>query len=174
MKGSNPPPPTKVKPKPPANPPARVSRLTSTDRKPAAVEPQVKSDGSAAKLKKRVQVFLELHDKIAALDADYNARHKELIEQYDAAQADLLGDLNVAGLDSLKGPETGGRTIKKDRKVVATIDNFDAIWAYMKENDVPELLQKRLSTKVVAERQEAGDVIPGVGKFEKITLKVTK
>lgn len=148
-------------------PKAHVKRLTSTP--PTAVESPL---GKA--LKARVQQFLGLYDEIEALEAAHKTKLKGLQERYDAVHADLLGDLNVAGLDMLKGPETGGRTIKKDRKSVATIEDFDAICAFIKENDAFELLQKRLSSTAVSERQQAGEVIPGVGKFEQIKLKVTK
>ena len=63
-------------------------------------------------------------------------------------------------------------TLETDFK--PTVEDWPALYAYVKRNNAFELLQRRLGDGAVAERWAAGKTIPGVGKFTYTKLSVKK
>jgi hypothetical protein len=56
--------------------------------------------------------------------------------------------------------------------VVGTVDDWDAIWAYIAKNKFFHLVQKRLSDPALRELWAHGKVVPGVQPFTKRILSV--
>ena len=56
--------------------------------------------------------------------------------------------------------------------VVGTVDDWDAIWAYIAKNKFFHLVQKRLSDPALRELWALGKVVPGVQPFTKRTLSI--
>lgn len=82
-------------------------------------------------------------------------------------------------IDNLSKSDDTGASGKKYRaqikqKETPKADDWDAIRAAIIEYDRWDLLQKRLNTKAVTEIWEAGDEIPGVGKFISTDVSITK
>lgn len=93
-----------------------------------------------------------LADKAAALlKAEENQLKKNLLEIRAASGAKSLGG-------------TLG-TLNWHRKNKPIVENWGALYAYIKQYDAFELLQRRIGEKAVEERWEDGIVIPGVTTF---------
>lgn len=82
-------------------------------------------------------------------------------------------------IENLSKSDDTGAAGKKYRAqikttTVPTPDDWDKIRAYIVENDRFDLLQKRLSDKAIKEMWDEGENVPGVGKFNKIDVSITK
>lgn len=60
------------------------------------------------------------------------------------------------------------------RSEVPTADEWEKIDGWIIKNKALDLLQRRLSVEAVRERWKDGVAIPGVGKFTKISLHLSK
>lgn len=54
------------------------------------------------------------------------------------------------------------------------VDDWDEVWAYINKTDSRDILQRRLSDTAVADRWDAGEEIPGISKYNLLTLSITK
>lgn len=59
-------------------------------------------------------------------------------------------------------------------KVTPAAADWEKIHAYVAENDRFDLLQKRLSDKAVQDTWESGEEIPGVERFNSVSVSITK
>ena len=77
-----------------------------------------------------------------------------------------------------KSPDTGAAGKKYRAQIkqttVPTAKDWDKIRAFMVENDRFDLMQKRLSNKAIEALWEEGVEVPGVDKFNKIDVSITK
>lgn len=55
-----------------------------------------------------------------------------------------------------------------------TAKDWSAIYAYIRDNDAFDMLQRRLSSTAVKDRWDSGIIIPGIEKFDTWDLSVTK
>ena len=69
-----------------------------------------------------------------------------------------------------------GRRFRAQRveKTVPAAEDWKAVHAWILETGRFDILQKRLSDKAVKDMWEEGDEVPGVGRFVKVDLSVTK
>jgi len=117
----------------------------------------------------------EVITRIFALKADLdaaNAAVKEIKERYDAAVNEAIAELLEAGVDRMAIAGMGSVTLKEE--VVANVDDWDAFYAYIKENDAFFLMQRRPATNACREAWQMGESIPGVVPFTQNKLSVTK
>lgn len=59
-------------------------------------------------------------------------------------------------------------------KVKPTVEDWPALYAYVKKTGNFDMLQRRLSDTAVKERWEDGKEVPGVGKFQYADVSVNK
>jgi len=96
-------------------------------------------------------------DKIAAALAAEEAQAKAtLIEQF------LLQDITAIGGKTVR------LAIKKD--LVPAVKDWSQLYAYIKDNNAFELLEKRPGRLACKERWEHGEIIPGVDAFPSYSL----
>lgn len=76
--------------------------------------------------------------------------------------------------DDLNGAAGKVAKISIIRKDVPTPKDWPKIYTYIAKNKAWELLQKRLSSTAVKERWNAGKSIPGIDKFQVLSLSTTK
>lgn len=97
---------------------------------------------------KLTRVFLKIRDKRAEIKAAFDVEDKKLIAQQDKVKAALLDFCKINGLDSVKTPAgTFFRTVKTRYWT----NDWEAMNAFIKEHDVPEMYEKRLNQTVVKE-----------------------
>lgn len=59
-------------------------------------------------------------------------------------------------------------------KEVPRVEDWDKLWSHIKKTGAFEILQKRISSAAVEERWEAGKKVPGVEKFNAVTISLNK
>ena len=102
------------------------------------------------------------------LQADKQAA--SLKEQEDILKDHLISSLRHNGMSALGGK---AGMVKLGKSEEPEPLDWAQIWAYMKQNDAMELVQKRLGSTAVKERWEAGEQIPGIGKRDVYKLSVS-
>lgn len=100
------------------------------------------------------------------------SRAEKAKENETAFEESIFGLFDKAKLEGARG-KVAQASIK--RSEVPTFDNPDEFFSHLKKHpeDI-DLLQRRLSTEAARERWNAGVAIPGVGKFTKVSLSLTK
>lgn len=83
----------------------------------------------------------------------------------------LLNTVKKADLEGAKGLLA---QVSIARKEIPTIEDFDKLAAYILKTKQLSLLHRSLSTTAVRERWEDKKTVPGVGKFTKVSLSLTK
>lgn len=120
----------------------------------ALVERYVKLRDAKAKIAKKAK------DQVAVLD-----------EAMGKIEAVLLAQFNEAGIESVR---TSAGTAYKDPKTSATVRDWDAFIAFVRENEAWHLLKHDVVKTGVVEYRQANDdeLPPGVDWREEITIKV--
>jgi hypothetical protein len=73
-----------------------------------------------------------------------------------------------------EGFVVGNRITTVTSKDIHIAEDRAATWAWMRDNDAPEVLQFRLSETAIKEREANGIVIPGIGIMKKWDLSDKK
>jgi hypothetical protein len=109
-------------------------------------------------------------DALIPLRHEIRMREKELTqlkENFEDAQRDVLAALDEAGSTGFKAQLGNAFVTTQD---VVNIEDFDAFWNYVRENDAPHLLHRRVAVRAALELDED---IPGLKREEvrKLGLK---
>lgn len=99
------------------------------------------------------------------------AQIKVIAEKEGALEAHLMTNFDKAGLDGAKGKFA---TAALKRSTVGDVQDWPALWEYVRKNKAYDMIQKRLSVTAARERWDAGKQIPGVEPKEIVTLSITK
>jgi hypothetical protein len=111
--------------------------------------------------------ILELRTKISDLEAEA----EELRVQRSTFENDLMEFMSSTGTTQL-GSALGTATLKQTTKFA--ISNWDDFLQYVVETESFDMLQKRISTKAVADRLHADEEIPGVQGVQVFTVSIRK
>ncbi len=119
-----------------------------------------------------IEKFIALRDKIA----DIKDAHKRQLAPYNQAletlEAKLLAALDQAGLAQMKG-EAG--TVYKSTRTSASVKDWGATLAFIREHEAWDLLEARVSkTAVGAVIEETGQPVPGVNVTTEVVLHVRR
>lgn len=124
--------------------------------------------------------FKKANSKAARADLLYEITNTELKQARLAYKKidDFVSKLESWFLQELVGDETGvsgkiGRVESKPKEV-ATVENWDVVYEYIRKQKAWELLGKTISQKSIKERWEAGKEVPGIKKFTTRSLSLTK
>lgn len=106
------------------------------------------------------------------------AARLDLSKQVDMLKAEeeqlqdhILATFTKTDLRGAKG-DIATASIKK--QAVFSISDWDTFISWVEATDSRDCLQKRLSSTAIAARFADGIEVPGVTKFEKVTLSLTK
>jgi hypothetical protein len=116
----------------------------------------------------------------AAVDLLFTTRQKRLVVQQTIKEMeDLEKRIKDHLINTLPKSDASGVAGKLARaaitsKKVPTVKDWDSLYAYIKQNDAWELLQRRVNNTAVDDRWDAGDDIPGVEAFVAVNVSVTK
>jgi len=107
---------------------------------------------------KLTRVYLKIRNKKAELAAAYKEQDRELTEQLDKIKSALLTYCKEQGVDSVK--TSSGMFYRSVRSRYWTSD-WESMHKFVMENNVPELLEKRLSQAAVKQYlEENPDSLP--------------
>lgn len=96
---------------------------------------------------------------------------KALNDQMKGLEADIMSQL-----DDQETLMSRGRAaqVTVTEQVVGTVQDWDAFYEYIVDNDAFHLLQRRVANAAYREMVEAGDEIPGTEPFTKRSLSLRK
>lgn len=100
---------------------------------------------------KLTRVYLKIRNKKAELAAAYKEQDRDLTEQLDKVKSALLTYCKEQGVDSVK--TSSGMFYRSVRSRYWTSD-WESMHKFVMENNVPELLEKRLSQAAVKQYLE--------------------
>jgi len=148
-----------------------ISDFVATASVAAATPPSSKPAKPAAELSGTPATWA---DKYYQLRAEKQA----LAKQVTALEKEMR-QLAEGLINTLPKSDATGVTGKVARAVITskevpTVEDWDSLYKYMVRKKAFELLQRRVSVPAVEERWEAGEKVPGVGKFKAISVSVTK
>lgn len=93
--------------------------------------------------------------------------------QMTAIEEHLINTLPADDAEGIIGKVAKAIITKKTIPTVAGED-WDKVYKYIAKHDAFDMLQRRLNTKAVNDRWEAGEKIPGVTTFVKKSVSITK
>lgn len=119
------------------------------------------ADLSQVAMEKLAARFREIRDRKAEMEA----AHKKALAPLDAAMAQLSTAM-LAKLHREKATNTAtpAGTVYIHTQQSATIVDFDKLWEKIKEHDIPEILQRRITLSEVTAFNEThpDDPLPGI------------
>lgn len=131
---------------------------------------------AAAKVKKLVipknlGAQADLYDTIREERLEIESRAEELKKQETQIKEHLIEALKKAKMTGAAGSRVRADI---DKKEYPTVTDIKKLYAHIKKTGEFDLLNRAVNAKAVKERWEAKKTIPGVGKFTKSTLSITR
>lgn len=116
----------------------------------------------------------ECADLLYKVKAARLAKKKEM-EELESQETELK-EYIIKTLPKSKASGVAGKVarIAVANKDVQQVDDWDALFKYVKKNDAFELLQRRLSTAAVQERLDDGQQVPGVKLIKVPQVSINK
>lgn len=96
---------------------------------------------------------------------------KRIKEQIEELEQSVMGALDAQ--DSVLGSGHRGKATITE-SVVPNLEDLDALWEYMKENDAPYLLERRVALTAWRELFQQGTLVPGTRSFVKRKVSVKR
>ena len=112
-----------------------------------------------------LKYFTRLRDRRAQRKAAYDADDANDKGKQNKIEVEFLRRFNERGVDSVKSREHG--TAYRSTRSSATVADWDAILAYILDNEAYELLEHRVNKTAVQEHRDVNnDLPPGVNWSE--------
>lgn len=105
----------------------------------------------------------EIRDQIELIQEDL----KKLTEEKDALDASIMERMEEQGI-TRTGNDFANVSISTTE--FANVEDWDALYSFVKEHDAFHLLQRRVASKAALEYKVAGEELPGITFAEKTTL----
>lgn len=109
------------------------------------------------KMSELVGKYIEVRDRRAQLEAEFNMKAARLDEIMSKIESKLLQVFDQAGMDSVK---TEFGTAYTTTKTTASVGDRDAFMEYVRTNDEWPLLQVRVSKTGVEQYKAAHETLP--------------
>ena len=119
-----------------------------------------------------VKGYIKLRDKKNQLKKDQAEVLKPLTEKMNLLENWLLRDLQTRKVESQK---TAEGTAYITTMSAATVKDRDAFFDFVKENNMWDLLENRVSKSVVRDYlEDTGEVVPGVNYQETVAVRIRR
>jgi|TARA_R110000787_G_scaffold18717_4_gene57049 hypothetical protein len=125
----------------------------------------------AVSVDKLVKIYVKIRDKRDILRKAYQNEDGELIEHMDKIKDALHDHLKKTKTETARTLEG---TFYRTKKTRYWTSDWVSMWAFMREHDVPEFCEKKLSQKAVAQFLEENpeDTPPGLNANTEYTISV--
>jgi hypothetical protein len=120
---------------------------------------------------KTVPEMVDAYVETRAIRLKLDKESAKMKEAEEALKADLITYMNVHGQGVVASEHTA---LTLNTRMTPTAEDWEAIQAYVEQNSAFDLLTHKLSPVAVTARWEAGEVIPGIGRFMVRTLSISK
>lgn len=101
----------------------------------------------------------------------FDAEIEFLKEREDDIEKHIVNTFTKADIEGAKGSLA---TASVSRMTVPSVKDWPAVFAYISKKKAWDLLEKRMARVAYRDRMEAGEEIPGVEPFVKVTLSLTR
>lgn len=120
-----------------------------------------------------VATYVKMRDARAALKRDYEARDQEIKAKMEKLDGFLLGHLIQTSSESVR---TEHGTFYRQKDLMVSASDWAALYAWIKENDAFDALERRVTKTFVAKHMEEndGEVPPGISTFSRYVVRVRK
>lgn len=119
-----------------------------------------------------VERYVQMRDRKAEMKAAYEASVADLNTGMAKLENAIMATLNEQGVESVR---TAAGTAFKSVSNSATIADWDAYLAFVKENDRWDMLEKRCAKLAVEQYRAANDDLPpGVNWKSAVTVNVRR
>jgi hypothetical protein len=122
-------------------------------------------------LERLAKVFINLREARSALARKFNEEDEELKKKQGLVQAVVLDFLNKT---KQKSASTALGTFYKQLDIKPTGSDWEAFYAWVKENDAFDFLERRIKKSEVADYMERhdGEAPPGVSVLREFVVRV--
>jgi len=114
-----------------------------------------------------IDTMYELRNQKQALESEA----KKLKEQMDLLEAQIIIRQDIDETTMSRGKTASAILTEQE---IPKVEDWDAFYQYIQENEAFHLLQRRVSTAAARETLEAGETIAGVGTFTKRAISLRK
>lgn len=106
------------------------------------------------------------------------AKRQVMQKEVDAVEAEEKA-LKEHLINSLPKSEASGVAGKLARVTIVTkevpqVNDWDSFYKYVKKTDSFDLVQRRLADTAIKERWQEGKEVPGVGRFNVVSVSINK
>ena len=91
--------------------------------------------------------------------------------QEEAIKQHIIATFSKADIDGAKGKVASASVT---RSVKASVKDWPTVQKWIEAHDAWDLMTKSINNKAYRDRLEAGEEIPGVERFDTVTLSLTK
>ena len=128
---------------------------------------------SDAKADKLTLAYIKMRDKRAELAKEYEAEDARIQEQMDMVEAELKNMCEEIGADSIK---TAYGTVYRSVKTQYQVNDWDSMYKFIMENNVPQVLERRISTTNMKQFLEENPTLvpPGLNSDTEYQISVRK
>jgi hypothetical protein len=126
---------------------------------------------------KLVKVFIKMRDKRSELKRAFEAEDAAIKAKQEKIEAVLLDHLNKNKQDSAR---TAAGTFYRQKKTVPSASDWEAFYAWIKENDAFDALERRIKATFITDYMEEhaddpdNNLPPGVSVFTRYDVRVRK
>ena len=119
-----------------------------------------------------VEKYIQLRDKKAEISAAFKAKTAKLDEVIGKIEGVLLQQFMELGMESVR---TKAGTAYKSTRSSATVADWDNVLDFVRQNDLWNMLEHRVSKQAVEQfKEEHGDLPPGVNWREEVVVNVRR
>ena len=131
------------------------------------------TDTEQSMLTKLTGTYIKIRDKRNEVKAAFDEEYERLSEQQDLIKQKLMDHCKEHGVESVK---TGAGLFYRTTKTKYWTNDWEQMHQFILEHEVPELLERRVSQKAIAQYlEENPDKLPkGLNSVTEYTINVRK
>jgi len=131
------------------------------------------TDTEQGMLTKLTRTYIKIRDKRNEVKAAFDEEYERLSEQQDLIKQKLMDHCKEHGVESVK---TGAGLFYRTTKTKYWTNDWEQMHQFILEHKVPELLERRVSQKAIAQYlEENPDKLPkGLNSVTEYTINVRK
>lgn len=95
-------------------------------------------------------------------------RDSELFQEFERLSEQLIAKMEEQGSTRVSCKGLGTAILAKT--IVPGVDDWDAVFQFIKDNDAFHLVQRRIATGAFREMLSAGQEVPGIRQVEKVDI----
>lgn len=124
-------------------------------------------------LDKLAKIYRKIKAEIDALTQEYDTKLEQLKAQQDELRFAMKDQMRTLGVKSVS---TAFGTVSMINKTRYSTEDWDSFKKFIVENDVVDLLEKRIAQTNMARylEENPGKVPPGLNAFSDFEIRVTK